>query len=399
MLYVDMNSFFASVEQEVHPEYRGKPVGVCPFVHNSTCIVAASIEAKRLGIKTGTPVWEAKQRCPDIILVGDGPRAYRRYHQSIMDNLGQMRCNLTIKSIDEAALQVPLDLTDQAHELALEVKRRIQGVGSQLGSSVGIASNMFLGKMATKLHKPHGLTEIKLRDLEALYETLKLTDLYGISWRMEKRLQALQIWTALDLYQTSFQTLQKAFGLNGERWYLRLRGYEVDNRPTKRTVIGHQTTITPQPARSYDEVLGTASQLCYKAAFRLRAANLAARSAYLRLRFTDRTSDMKLIHTRFPFWDSRSCFEHISQLLRQIPLKKPVRLVDVSFMDLAPQSSLTQPLFTESRRAELLSTALDEIDERWGRHTVMPGSHLLGNKVPDRVGFGNAHHTAAALKN
>lgn len=399
MLYVDMNSFFASVEQELKPELRGKPVGVCPFVHDATCIVAASIEAKRCGIRTGTSVREAKRLCPAIVLVGDGPRAYREYHRKIMESLDQMRCQVTIKSIDEAALQVPLDLTDQSHQLATNVKQRIYDIGSQLGCSVGIASNMFLAKMATKLHKPHGLTEIRLKDLEAFYETLKLTDLYGISWRMEKRLNDLRIFTPLDFYQASFHALQKAFGINGERWYLRLRGYEVDNRSTKRSIIGHQTTIAPQPAKSYDEVLGVASQLSYKAAYRLRAAELAARSAYIRLRFLDRTSDMRAVHTRSPFWDSRTCFEHIVKLLNNIPLHQPVRLVDVSFFNLAAQSSLTQSLFDDEIKPQGLSQALDEIDERWGRYTIAPGTHLLGSKVIDRVGFGNAHHAAATLKN
>lgn len=397
-LYVDMNSFFASVEQEVKPELRGQPVGVCPFVNDATCVIAASIEAKRCGVRTGTRVGEARRLCPNIHLISDDPGIYRTYHRHIVEALQTTRCQVAVKSIDEAFLEVPRDLQADAQTVAHQIKRLIHGVGSQLGCSIGIASNLFLAKMGTKLHKPRGLVEIRTQDLAAFYTTLSLTDLYGISWRTARQLEAIGIATPLDFYQAPYVLLKRHFGVNGERWYLRLRGYEVDNRPTTRRIIGHQTTLVPDPATTRSEVLGVASQLCYKAAVRLRAASLAAQSIHVALRFTDRSYWSRTLRTHAPFWDSRTFFAHTTAVLDTWAPQKAVRLVSVSGLDLLPQHSLTAPLFDASARPERLSRAIDEIDARFGRHSILPANQLIGTRVTDRVGFGNAGQGAVELK-
>ena len=397
-LYVDMNSFFASVEQEIKPELRGRPVGVCPFVNDHTCVIAASIEAKRCGVKTGTLVRDARRLCPTIHLISDDPSIYRLYHRRIVAALQATRCQVSVKSIDEAFLELPYDLQAQAPQVAREIKQAIQAVGSQLECSIGIASNLFLAKMGTKLHKPNGLIEIRAEDLEAFYSTMSLTDLYGISWRMARRLEAIGVTTPLAFYQAPYALLKRHFGVNGERWYLRLRGYEVDNRPTTRRMIGHQTTIVPDPATTRTEVLGVASQLCYKAAVRLRAASLAAQSIQVTLRFTDRSYWTRILRTHTPFWDSRTFFTHTSTILAAWTPQKPVRLVSVSGCDLVPHSALTMPLFDAPVRSEQLSRAIDEIESRFGRRSIAPASQLLGAQVTDRVGFGNAGQVAVELK-
>lgn len=397
-LYVDMNSFFASVEQEVKPQLRGQPVGVCPFVHDGTCVIAASVEAKRCGVRTGTRVGEARRLCPGIHLISDDPGIYRTYHRRIVETLQTTRCRVTVKSIDEAFLELPRDLQTEASLVAQQVKQRIHGVGSQLGCSIGIASNLFLAKMGTKLHKPRGLVEIRTEDLEAFYTTLSLTDLYGISWRTARRLEAIGISTPLDFYQAPYSLLKHHFGVNGERWYLRLRGYEVDNRPTTRRIIGHQTTLVPNPATTRTEVLRVAGQLCYKAAVRLRAASLAAQSVHVALRFTDCSYWTRTLRTHTPFWDSRTFFDHTTAVLAAWEPQKPVRLVSVSGFDLRPQNTMTASLFDAPARPERLSRAMDEIDARFGRHSITPANQLLGTRVTDRVGFGNAGQGAVELK-
>lgn len=396
-LFVDMNSFFASVEQQIKPGLRGKPVGICPFVHSSTCVIAASTEAKRYGVKTGTSVTKARQLCPDIHLISDDPSVYRHYHRLIMQKLTQTRCQVSIKSIDEALLEVPSDLQPAVLDLASSVKQRIYEVGSNLSCSIGISSNLFLAKMGSGLQKPNGLVQIGLGDLEAFYETLRLNDLHGISWRLSRRLRAMGIKTPLELYHAPYQKLKQAFGVNGERWYLRLRGYEVDQRPTTRRMIGHQTTL-PQPALTRQEVLSVASQLCYKAAYRLRAADLAAQSVYVGVRFTDRTYWGRMLRTHTPFWDSATFMQHVTKAFGSWQPPKPVRLVTVTSCDLTPKSSITRSLFDTPIKNQALSQALDEIYSRWGRQSITPGTHLLTKPVTDRIGFGNAHQMAAVLK-
>ena len=388
-IYVDMNSFFASVEQQVHPELRGQPVGVCPFVHDSTCVIAASVEAKRYGITTGTSVRDARRRCPHIRLISDDPTLYRNYHYRIMDVLRTTRCHVHVRSIDEAFLAVPSDLRAQAIPLAHQLRRLVSGVGAELGCSIGVASNLFLAKLGTKLHKPYGLTAIHLEDLEALYATLSLTDLYGVSWRLARQLEAIGITTPLELYHAPYELLRWRFGVNGERWYLRLRGHEVDGRPTRRRSISHQTTLAPNPATSRREIISITSQLCYKVAARLRAAGLAATAVQVALRFTDRTYWTHSLRTSATFWDSRTLVAHSQAILRHWPAGEPVRLVSVAALNLIPQQAVTRSWLEDSLASERLSRALDEIEGRFGYRTIAPATHLLGQTVADRVGFGN----------
>jgi DNA polymerase-4 len=389
-LFVDMNSFFASVEQQTTPALRGIPVGICPFISDTTSVIAASIEAKRYGIKTGTKVTQAKQLYPAIKLVQANPRKYRHYHRQIMAELDNLPCHVHAKSIDEALLLVPSYLREEALTLAHQIKERIANVGDQLKCSVGVASNMFLAKMATNLHKPDGLFEVKTEKLEEFYAPLQLLDLHGISWRMRRRLQQIGIGTPLDFFQAPAGLLRQNFGVNGEAWYLRLRGYEVDLKPTTRRMIGHQMTITPDPAHTRDEVLSVASQLTYRAATRLRAAELAARGVVLGIRFQDRTWWQKVYHGREPFFDSVTFYNHVQRLFKNCRMPKPVRLVSVSAIDLIEQPAMPVPLFQTYRREEQLSQALDDINFRYGENTIVTGNQLRAGKPRDAIGYGNA---------
>lgn len=396
-LFVDMNSFFASVEQQVKPELRGRPIAVCPFVNDSTCVIAASIEAKRFGVKTGTRIPDARKLCPGIVLMADDPAVYRQYHRRIMSALDTTRCNVIVKSIDEALLQVPRDLTDRPRVVAEQVKSLVSDIGDQLKCSIGVGPNLFISKVASNMQKPDGLVEVKLEDLEDFYSALSLTDLYGVAGRTAKRLRLMGILTPLDFYHASYRLLHQAWGLNGELWYLRLRGYEVDLRPTMRRSIGHQTTIVPRPAYTKDELLRVAGRLVYKAAGRMRAADLGARGIVVFVRFTDHTIWHQVYNGKHSFWDSRTFYQHVQRMLSKLQLHSPVRLVGVSAVNLTPRPQANLSLFREHDRDERLSWALDEINYQFGAETVMPASQLLSHKVYDRIGFGNAAQSAREL--
>lgn len=396
-LFTDMNSFFASCEQQANHALRGRPVGVCPFLSDATCVIAASIEAKRFGVKTAMRVPEAKRLCPDIVLVEANPRLYRDFHRRIMAELDNTRCRVVIKSIDEALLQVPSYLQSQGLELAAEVKQRVSSVGDYLKCSVGIAPNMFLAKMGTSLHKPDGLCEVTTASLESFYAPLVLTDLHGISWRMEKRLKAIGIRSPLEFYRAPHALLKKAFGVNGESWYLRLRGFEVDLKPTTRRTIGHQTTMVPNPAYDLAEVLSVASQLTYRAAIRLRASGLAARGIAVYVRYNDRTFWGRTYHGAQPFYDSATFFQQVNRLFARLPMTRPVRLVSVSAIDLIDARFVTRKLFDQRTREERLSAALDDINFRYGEATVVTARQLFTPRTRDAIGFGNASSNAYEL--
>ncbi len=396
-LFVDMNSFFASVEQQLRPELRGRPVGVCPFLNDATCIIAASIEAKRLGIKTGTNVGEAKRLCPDIALIEARPAPYRQFHGRIMAALDQTRCRVIIRSIDEALLLVPRDLRPETIELAREIKANLSSLGDQLKASIGIAPNAFLAKMASNFQKPDGLVRLELTGLADFYAQLGLTDLHGVSWRMARRFAAIGLGSPLELSRAPYALLRRFFGLTGEAWYLRLRGYEVDLAPTTRRMIGHQTTLTPHATTDPRKIAGLASQLTYKAAVRLRAAGYAARGVAVYLRYNDRSSWGRVYHGRHPFSDSATFLAHVERLLSRHRLSRPVRLVSVSAIDLVPLAQTTRSLFDEAGGDERLSEALDQINGRFGVGTVRPAEQLLSSPARDAVGFGNAAQAAREL--
>lgn len=408
-IFIDMNSFFASVEQQAHPELRGKPVGVCPFITDKTVCIAASVEAKRFGVGTGTSVKEAKLLCPGIKLVQANPRLYREYHRRIMDELENSVGRVNVISVDEAMLLVPSYLRHRSGDLGLEIKERVRKIGEDLKCSVGVAPNYFLSKMGTNLHKPDGFVDIKTTDLEGLYSLLSLTDLHGIAWRMAKRLKAIGINCPLDLYRASYPFLKQAFGVNGVNWYLRMRGFEVDLKPTTRRMIGHQSTIVPNPAKTRAQVLAVASQLTYRAAIRLRKSGLATRSIVVSVRYAgvgrsgwgSPNSGFgwwgKVYRGAEPFFDSATFFGHVRRLLNKLPMTAPVRFVSVSAVDLVPQGFMTHKLFGDADKEESLSQALDEINFRYGEATITTGTSALRERIHDAIGFGNARHNAVEL--
>ncbi len=408
-IFVDMNSFFASAEQQANPKLRGRPVAVCPFVSDKTVCLAASIEAKRYGVKTGTKVRDAKVLCPDIVLLQAHPKLYREYHRQIMAELDNTVGQVFVQSVDEAMILVPSYLRHRAADLGLEIKERMRKLGSELRCSVGIGSNYFVSKMGTNLHKPDGFVDIKTTDLEGIYALLDLTDLHGIAWRMARRLKALGIYTPLEFYRAPFGLLKRAFGVNGESWYLRLRGFEVDLKPTKRGMIGHQTTIVPKPAETKEQVLSTASQLTYRAATRLRHSGLAAKSVVVSVRFAgagrygwegpSKTPGWwyRIYRGSQPFFDSATFFAHVNRLMSELVMSEPVRFVSVTAVDLVPRTNLSQQLFDDHDREERLSEALDEINFRYGEATIASGRNAVTKRIHDAIGFGNAAQNAIEL--
>ncbi len=394
-LFVDMNSFFASVEQQVNPELRGRPVGVVPFLHDSTSVLAASIEAKQLGIHTGTNVAEARRLAPNIKFLKVHASIYRDYHRQIMAMLDETRCKVTVKSIDEALLIVPKDLRDQSLELASQIRSNIYDIGDWLGCSIGLGPNMFIAKMATNAMKPNGLVQVLPEELEGFYGTLELTDLYGVARRSAKRFKALGIETPLDLYNAPLKYLQQHLGENnGLSWYLRMRGVEVDQKHSTRTQVGHQTTFTPNPARSFEELWPTASQLTAKVSHRLRVSNLSSHRIVCFVRYQDRTHWSTLVSQTQYINDLPTMLQSVKKVFTHLNFAKPVRLVGISAINLKPTSGTSYSLFPEERKSERITTAIDLITEKFGVGTINTVRNFTSKPVVDSIGFGNAPDVA-----
>lgn len=254
VMFIDMNSFYASVEMQDNPGFRGKPTIVVPVMADNSCAIAASYQAKKLGIKTGTPVLEAKQKAPNLNVVLARPSRYIEIHNQLNTILQSRFSQIKPLSIDEFACYLHTD--NATEDLCLEIRKSINKeiqdtIGCEVKASYGASSNVFLAKIASEIIKPNGFVYFESKDALSKMKTMKLTDLPGIARKMHGRLQANGIFTVEQLFQKSSKELRLAFGsVVGENWWHMLRGsLDPDygmwyGKPLKS--IGHSHVIPPQ---------------------------------------------------------------------------------------------------------------------------------------------------------
>ena len=289
-LLVDLNSYFASVEQEVRPELRGRPVAVVPMVADTTVCIAASYEAKAFGVKTGTVVGDAKRMCPGIELVEARHEIYVDYHHRVIEAVDSCLPVSSVMSIDEMACRLmgrerPLVA---ALELGRKVKERIrERVGPMLRSSVGLATNRYLAKIASDMEKPDGLVALPLDVLPEALRQLSLRDLPGIGVRTEKRLNAKGVYSMDQILDLDCEQAGELWGsVRGERLWHWLRGEDFDMSENEHNKsLSHSHVLSPD-MRTAEKAWAVAHKLLHKAAMRLRAADLWAGSIGLALGFS-----------------------------------------------------------------------------------------------------------------
>jgi DNA polymerase-4 len=246
-LFVDMNSFFASCEQQDDPGLRGQPVVVAPVLVDTTCAIAASYEAKEFGIKTGTPIYEARKRCPQIKVVQARPKIYVEHHHRICEAVESCIPIDAVMSIDEVACK--LDTRQRhpeiAHALALLIKSRIrERAGAALTCSIGIAANKLLAKLASDMQKPDGLTILPPDSLPQAILHLKLQDICGIGTNMEVRLQRAGIRDVAGLWAADAQFLKRVWnGVTGLRFHALLHGVDLPSPVHPTRSMGHQHVL------------------------------------------------------------------------------------------------------------------------------------------------------------
>ena len=308
--HIDMNSYFATVEQQDNPAWRGKPVGVCE--HLGGIIIAPSVEAKRWGIKTAMPVWEAKRLYPKIILTKTHPERYRYYTSKFLKVFGDYTDRIEKYSIDEAFLDLTLacniraprngklvriDPWEEAQVIAKEIKRRITTeVGDWIRCSVGIGYSKLIAKIASDLQKPDGLVVVRPEDKAALYNRLKLTDVPGIGYRMKRNLGELGIKTLADLRDYPVTKLVTHFGIQGyhlhsmgqlEGSWKEGFGDDVIAEPLKS--IGHMYTI-PMEFRKQKVLKPVLYKLCEMVGARLRVNGLMGDTVHVYVNDPERVS-------------------------------------------------------------------------------------------------------------
>jgi DNA polymerase IV len=390
-LFVDFNSFFASVEQQERPELRGRPVGVVPTLADTTCCIAASYEAKRHGVKTGTLVREAKKLSPGIVLVEARHEIYVKYHHALVDAVDTVLPVMSVMSIDEMLCELPArwQAPDKARAKAAEVKRAVAVAGgAHVKCSIGIASNMFLAKTASDMQKPDGLTVLQQTDLpQALYR-LELRDLYGIGPQMEQRLQRHGIRTVEQLCATPRERLHQIWGgVGGDIFFARLRGEEPPQPPEQRGSVGH-SHVLPPAQRNSEDARAVIHRMLQKAAVRLRALGDAAAGLWVVVKYVD--GDAWGEEARFGATQDTLELTHIlNAVWVRRPKKRAAPLaVGVTLVRLMPAEGRTLDLFGPDRRRDALNQTLDRVNLRFGTNAVYFGAsaRALG-AAPMRIAF------------
>ncbi len=395
-LYLDLNSYFASVEQQLDPAIRRRPVVVAPVDTDSTSAIAASYEAKAYGIRTGTKIYEAKALCRDLVIVPGHHEEYVRFHHLIIAEVNRHVPVTAVCSIDEVACRL-LDNENGIAEvtaLAARIKAGIRAnVGECLTSSIGVAPNRLLAKMAADMQKPDGLTILPAATLHDRLSRLKLSDIPGVGRNMERRLAAAGIVTMERLLGLDEREARLAWGsVWGERMHWLLQGAELPEVPTETRSIGHSHVLGPDK-RSPDRARLVARRLLGKAATRLRRAE--KRTGFLSLSVKPEAQrgekSAKWSHgQRLPqVMDTVTLLAELDRLWDRMLAEFPIRRflqVGVTLAELGDADAVQLHLFdagsamdpqSETRRLAL-SRAMDKVNARFGRDAVTMGHDAAG---------------------
>ena len=403
VLFVDMNSFFASCEQQDNYWLRGRPVGVCVYTGRQGCVIAPSVEAKQQGIRTGMRLDEAIRLCPDLVPIETHPDRYRKYHVKLIEVLRTFADDVLPKSIDEAVI----DLTNYQYaypdmpQLARNIKAAIrQQVGEWLRCSIGIAPNAFLAKLASELQKPDGLTIITPDTIEDVLRSLKLTDLPGIGHRMVIQLEAGGIHTPLELRHASPEHLRAVCkSIIGWHWHLRLNfGGEVDlaANDAYKSMSAMRTISTEQrnaPER-LDELL---QSLCLTLERRMVRQGVFCQELSFSGRYYSGKTYNYEVRLPEPAQDGPELYELIRQRLvkfqeahRCEPVLNPsLKSMCVVVFRFIPAELVPLSLFQNNSRKDKFRRTLYDLKEKFGADKLIRATELRDNPAyRDVIGFG-----------
>jgi DNA polymerase-4 len=419
-LHIDLNSFFASVEQQLHPEYRGRPLAVVPTMADTTCCIAASYEAKTFGIKTGTQVGKAKEICPDIILVAGDHAEYAKYSHRIAEAV-ELACPVShTPSIDEMVCQLMGREQEppRARKIALEIKQSIyKNVGTALRCSIGMAPNRYLAKIASDMQKPDGLIGLLPSQLPRALAHLELRDLPGVGARTEAGLNKKGITTMEQLLALDREGMHKLMNsVWGDRMYHWLRGASTgdDGAPVPGDVqksLGHSHVLAPEH-RSTEGSWAVAHKLLHKAAMRLRMEHFYTGSLAVTIRYqltrTQANAQSERMKVRKHYsgikhsgWGMearfRDCQDTLTllEILRSLWVQRPQGVefqkpffVGITLRNLIPESEHQAELFADPDNRAGLSATMDKLNLKYG-HTTLHFAGMLPAResAPTRIAF------------
>ena len=412
-LFLDLNSYFASVEQNENPELRGRPVIVSPVESEATCAIAASYEAKAYGIKTGTKIHEARRLCPGLVVVQARHDVYVRLHHRIHAEVDRHIPIEKVCSIDEVACRLmgaECEI-EKARDIARRIKQGLrQNIGPCIRCSIGLAPNMFLAKIATNMQKPDGLVVITRADLPDKLLGLALRDLYGIGRGVERRLFRAGVYDIASLWRLSPKHARRIWGsVEGERYWYRLRGFEIPYSEGDRRSLGHSHVLAWK-FRELEKAQLIARRLAMKAASRLRRLQYTTARLVLGVRFEKKgrwKGEMRTMRTQDTLTLLSALDRQWGKMQDTAPARARILKISVTFLDLLTLEHSCGDLFANSAPARAnqnwetrrkLSFAIDRINRHYGRDTIWfgvnpdlnapyTGTKIAFTRIPDMAEF------------
>lgn len=394
IMHIDLNSCFATVEQQANLHLRGRPLVIAAYTTPNGCVISPSIEAKKLGIKVGMTVRDARLISKDVIVRDPDPMLVRDVHIKFKKICTEYSPVVIPKSIDEVVIDfagtpaIKKGLINIAHEIKARFRKEI---GEWISCNIGIATNRFLAKLAASLHKPNGLDVITHENLHYIYNSVKLIDLNGINTRFEARLNANGIFTPIQFLNAGENFLRKQVfhSICGYHWYLRLRGWEIDDVEFKRKSFGQDYSLGKK-TKNPQELAKLLMKLCEKMGRRLRSSGNSAMGIHVAVIYDDWTywHRGRKLHT--PLYTTTELYIKALWVLNQQPEKKVVAKLSVSCFDLIPNTSSQQTLFDiDTDKTKKVSDAMDKINDRYGEFVITPALMMgMRDLVVDRVAFG-----------
>ena len=405
IMFIDLNSAFATTEQQARPLLRGKPMGVTNRISQYCCVIAASYEAKRLGIKVGMNLQQAKEIAPDFIILETDPPKYHHVYQKVLAIMQSYSPNVKMQSIDEGVIDFHdmeyLFKNRSLEEIGYEIKQRIKDeIGDYMTVNVGIAPNRFLAKQAANINKPDGLDVLDHSNLADYYKTIQLTDICGIAKKFKARLNYAGIMTPTDFLEASADQLKRFVfhGVVGEDWHHRLRGWEVDGNPTKKGMVGRQFVLDKRSNKD-EVILPRFHYLCETTGKKLRSQNLDARGVLVWCNFQN--GERFRLRQMFsqPFYTDRDIYTKALGLFNQRPKHLVVTIMGITVYQLSSTRRQQSSLIDSVNNQEYLTQAIDEINERYGTFMVHSLNTLEGKrKVKQKIPFGSTEYFSLLLK-
>lgn len=405
VLFIDMNSFFASCEQQTNYWLRGRPVAVCVYTGKYGCVIAPSVEAKKRGIHLGLRLNEAIKLCPDLVPLETNPDKYRTYHARIMNILKRYSDDVIPRSIDEAVV----DLTSYKNiypdvvAVAKQIKKDIlEEVGDYLKCSIGIAPNAFLAKLASDIQKPDGLTIIDHDNIDSVLKKLELTDLPGIGKGMANRLITAGIYTPYDLRHSTPEKLKAACkSVVGLQWYHRLHFQEVDMHVTEEYKnMSAMRMVSKEQRKNVQNLHDIMMMLCLTLEKRMMKKHLFCKRVVFFIRYEDGTNYEDSFRTEQPQQDGMELYHILTERqkvfqqknkLSEAIINNNVTSIGVVIQDFINEDILQLNIFDNSHlKTNKVRKTVYELKDKYGGKTIKRASELGDEPtVDDVIGFGN----------